>query len=48
MLNLAKSLNNCDLEATLFRISKLRHVAEKFEGILFEEYETRSDKIRLN
>jgi hypothetical protein len=39
MLKIAKSLGDYDLESTMFRLSKLRYVAEKFEDILFEESE---------
>jgi hypothetical protein len=48
MLNLARGMNDSELEYAEWRMQRLRCVAQKFEDILYLEREIRGDKTRLN
>lgn len=48
MLDLAREMNDSELEDAAWRMQRLRCVAEKFENILYVQSEMRRDKTRLD
>jgi hypothetical protein len=48
MLKIIKSMDDSEIESVRFKVSKLKYVVQKFGDLLYQEYEIRTDKTRLN